>query len=216
MRSLSCEKYRKNTKEMEDHHQWINAASCKPGTVSPYSQGDIITGVSISAIMENFDSDKLVEFVNHVCKLAQQSWLTHRLEAYKEYSTSDIILTAREDVRNLAEDAKLACQNGTLLASSNYVFDTIEEHVICFYKELKIQITKCEPFGATTAQTVQLTARSNVPLRIMMEILHAFWLQANQRHQSLRDFGQIAIVETQGLPDSAFDHLLWCYLTVQV
>ena len=192
--------------EMEEHHQWVNATSCHPHTGSPYSQEEFDDCVSISAIMENFDTDKLVEFVNHVCKTTQQSWLTHHLEASPMQSGIQFQPTCE----NFTYAIKLE-SGSTARLYSNYYFDSrgTEES---FFKNCKIQITNREPFGATTAQAVQLTACSNVPLRIMLEILQAFWLPANQRHTSLRDFGQIAIVETQGLPDGTYDHLLWCYL----
>ena len=123
---------------MEEHHQWVNATSCHPHTGSPYSQEEFDDCVSISAIMENFDTDKLVEFVNHVCKTTQQSWLTHHLEASPMQSGIQFQPTCE----NFTYAIKLE-SGSTARLYSNYYFDSrgTEES---FFKNCKIQITNRE------------------------------------------------------------------------
>ena len=209
MAALSRKSYREKALALERHHAWVNMVACKPGIGSPYAApgvGD--DGVYITAVVEHFDVETVYEvlanFVNQVCLNVRDSWLTQRLRAVPMEDGVQLWSTYNQSQSSFVQSVKEACEYGALLPPSHYELgdDT-------FFDECQIRCRTLEPFGATTASIVQIVARSNVPLRLMLELLREFWLPACNRHCGLEALGQITLVDTQGLPDSGKDHLFW-------
>ena len=210
--ALSRTSYREKAIDLERHHQWINMVSCKPGIGSPYAAMHD-DGVFITAIIENFEEQsQVVQFINHVCLNVRDSWLTQRLRASPMEAGIQLHSAYGQTKAFFVEGVRNACEYGALLAADNYVFDTpSEEEGEGFFHACQIRYTINAPFGETKARTVQFAAGSNVPLRLFIELLQELSTEASRR-SILKDLGQIAIVDTQGLPDCVEDHLLWCHM----
>ena len=155
---LSRRRYRKLAKQIEEHHRWVNAASCKPGIGSPYSNRGDIDCVSITAIIEHFGPEQqaaLVKYVNENHLQEADSWLMNRLQAEPlDRAERGIQFTYNNPQENqfFVDDLKAAAWRGECLSISDYLGDTTKYNFENFFNQCQIRFAHDEPFGNTTAR----------------------------------------------------------------
>jgi hypothetical protein len=191
-------------KYLQNHFYVILNAPCKHFEGYPFKWNDGENNVSITAIIENFQSEQQTALIANCNKMLRNS--------YGRFS-ADVSITKMLSASNLQRDEGGVQFNAK--ASTEHLMDQIKTcacadlwgHVkkypdFLMHCQIRFDI---QPFGGTDINVVKFIARAGVPIVVMLWLLRQLEFYKESEACGL---GKVIVISRNGLPEDGDEHNL--------